>query len=69
MARYSNPQAGPGSVRSTHHPRTPLEAYTVHVPGDMEVGYKRLPVRAGTPGTPGTPTGHGEPWRAMSWLC
>ena len=25
--------------------RTPLEAYTVHVPGDLEVDYKRLPVR------------------------
>lgn len=31
------------SVGSTRG--TPLEAYTVHVPGDLEVGYKRLPVR------------------------
>ncbi|CAJ1348174.1 unnamed protein product, partial [Effrenium voratum] len=25
--------------------RSPLEPYTLHVPGDEEVGYKRLPVR------------------------
>eukprot|EP00435_Cladocopium_sp_Y103_P016165 s1568_g4.t1 len=31
------------SVGSTRG--TPLEPYTVHVPGDLEVGYKRLPVR------------------------